>query len=54
MIAENGALISKNYNAAFMGNRQLANENTDAIYRNRIALTQGLPISTEVQRNFRE
>jgi len=54
VVAENAALISKNYNAAFLGNRQLANENTDALFRNRIALAQSLPSNTEVEVNFRE
>jgi len=53
-VAENGALINKNYNAAFLGNRQLANENTDALFRNRIALMQCLPANNEVQINYRE
>jgi len=54
VVAENSALISKNYNAAFLGNRQLANENTDALFRNRIALAQCLPSSTDVEVNYRE
>jgi len=53
-VAENTALISKNYNAAFLGNRQLANENTDALFRNRIALMQCLPSGSEVHVNYRE
>lgn len=53
-VAENAALIAKNYNAAFLGNRQLANENTDALFRNRIALFQCLPTNTDVERNYRE
>lgn len=53
-VAENTALIAKNYNAAFLGNRQLANENTDALFRNRIALMQALPTNNEVEINYRE
>jgi len=53
-VAENAALINKNYNAAFLGNRQLANENTDALFRNRIALMQCLPANNEVEINYRE
>lgn len=53
-VAENAALITKNYNAAFLGNRQLANENTDALFRNRIALLQALPATNEVEINYRE
>jgi hypothetical protein len=54
VVAENAALIAKNYNSAFLGNRQLANENTEALFRNRIALAQCLPASTDVEVNFRE
>jgi len=54
VIAENAALISKNYNAAFLGNRQLANENTEQIFRNRVALVGTLPTSDQVQTNYRE
>jgi len=53
-VAENAALIQKNYNAAFLGNRQLANENTEALFRNRLALLQCLPTNTDVEVNFRE
>jgi len=53
-VAENAALIAKNYNAAFLGNRQLANENTEALFRNRHALLQCLPTSNDVEVNFRE
>lgn len=52
--SENAALISKNYNSAFMGNRQLANENTDAIFRNKIALMQSLPSNNQAEINYRE
>ena len=32
MIEENRLMILSNYSAAFMGNRQLANSNTDEIF----------------------
>jgi len=54
MAAENNALILKNYNSAFLGNRQLANENTEAIFRNRINLLQCLPTTSDVEVNYRE
>jgi len=54
LVGENAALIAKNYNSAFLGNRQLANENTDAIFRNRVALLQCLPSTNDVETNFRE
>jgi len=53
-ISENAQLIHKNYSAAFLGNRQIANENTEAIFRNRHALINTLPSTNEVEINFRE
>jgi hypothetical protein len=53
-IEENRALILKNYAAAFMGNRQMANQNTDDIFRNRKAIVKALPCTTQVQLNFVE
>merc|ERR1711981_1462210 len=51
-IEENRALILKNYAAAFMGNRQMANQNTDDIFRNRKAILNSLPSGSLVQQNF--
>ncbi len=53
-IEENRALILKNYTAAFMGNRQLANQNTDDIFRNRKAILGSLDAQTDVQKNYVE
>ena len=53
-IEENRYLILKNYVAAFVGNRQLANQNTDDIFENRIAILENLDFTkgnTE-QENF--
>ena len=36
MIEENRLMILSNYSAAFMGNRQIANNNTDEIFENRL------------------
>jgi len=52
MIEENRALIMKNYAAAFMGNRQMANSNTDEIMKNRKAILDGMDSSTPVLANF--
>merc|ERR1719149_384623 len=52
MIEENRALIMKNYAAAFMGNRQMANSNTDEIMKNRKAILDGLDSTTPVLVNF--
>jgi hypothetical protein len=53
-ITENSDLILANRSAAFLGNRQLANDNSEQIFRNRIALMKTLPTGTDVQVNFRE
>ena len=54
MIEENRFLILKNYAAAFMGNRQIANQNTDDIFRNRYAILQQMHVEGPVQENFRD
>jgi len=54
IIQENTALIQKNYSSAFMGNRQLANQNTDDLFRNRQAIIRAIPAEGAVQANFRE
>ena len=53
-IEENRALILKNYTAAFMGNRQLANQNTDDIFRNRKTILSSLNTQTDSQQNYVE
>jgi hypothetical protein len=52
MIEENRLMILSNYSAAFMGNRQLANANTDEIFNNRAAILQGMVAEGDVQENF--
>ena len=54
IIEENRAMILKNYTAAFMGNRQLANQNTDDVFRNRKALIATVDAESDVQQNFKE
>jgi len=53
-IQENQASISRNYYAAFLGNRQLANQNTDDIFRNRYGIVRNIPADGPVQTNFKE
>jgi hypothetical protein len=53
-VEENRAGILKNYTAAFMGNRQLANQNTDDVFRNRKAILATLDTSSDVEENFKE
>jgi hypothetical protein len=50
-IEENRALILKNYSAAFAGNRQMANINTDDIFRNRKAILKSMKAADAVQLN---
>jgi hypothetical protein len=54
LVNENAALINKNYQAAFIGNRQLANQNTDDLFRNRLTIVRNIPATTPVQENYRE
>jgi len=53
-IEENRQLILKNYAAAFMGNRQIANTNTDDIFKNRYAILKTLKCKDQVEMNFRD
>jgi len=53
MIEENRANIMQNYKAAFTGNRQMVNENTEAIFKNRVAILDALKVDGPVQENFR-
>ena len=52
LIEENRMMLLSNYTAAFAGNRQLANMNTDAIFSNRIAFLRTLSPENDVQTNF--
>ena len=54
IVEENRAGILKNYTAAFMGNRQLANQNTDDVFRNRKAILATLEANSDVEANYRE
>lgn len=56
MVKENQASINRNYVAAFEGNRQLANANTDEIFHNRTVLMRNLGKGgklSDVQENLR-
>jgi len=54
LVVENQALIKKNYTAAFNGNRQLANQNTDDVFRNRLAIIRNIEAKTPVEINYKE
>ena len=52
MIEENRLMILSNYAAAFMGNRQLANHNTDEIFENRKAILESFDAQSDVEANY--
>jgi len=52
MIEENRLMILSNYAAAFMGNRQLANHNTDELFENRKAILSSVECGTDVEVNY--
>jgi len=54
VVEENHDSILKNYHAAFRGNRNLANANTDDLFRNRQMLIRCTKVDSDVQVNFRE
>jgi len=54
LVVENHAVINKNYSAAFNGNRQLANQNTDDLFRNRTAIVRNIAAKTPVEVNYKE
>ena len=54
LVQENQASISRNYFAAFLGNRQLANANTEDIFRNRTAIVRNIETPNPVLVNYRE
>ena len=45
-------MILSNYSAAFMGNRQIANNNTDEIFENRHAILDNVDTQNDVEENF--
>jgi len=52
-IEENKALLQRNYTSAFMGNRAIAIDNVDDLYRCRMAMLDALEPSSEVEANFK-
>ena len=53
-IEQNYASIMRNYNAAYMGNHHLANQETEEILRNRLAIMSNMITEEDVEVNFRE
>ena len=56
LVQENAALIRKNFSSAFNGNRQLTDQNTDDLFRNRMAVVASMPAdpSSSVQLAYAE
>ena len=52
MIEENRLMILSNYAAAFMGNRQFANSNTDKILNNGAEILNAMDTYGDAQENF--
>ena len=52
IIEENRMMILSNYSAAFLGNRQLANSNTDEVFDNRNAILSNYKAKTDVEENY--
>ena len=52
-IEENRALLSRNFSAAFNGNRAIAVDNIEDLYRCRMLMVDALTAKTDVQQNFK-
>ena len=52
IIEENRMMILSNYSAAFLGNRQLANSNTDEVFDNRNAILSNYKTKNDVEENY--
>ncbi len=53
-VEQNYNSIMRNYNSAFMGNHNLTAQNTDEIFRNRVAILSNMDVDGETEINFRE
>merc|ERR1711865_114643 len=53
LIEENRSLLMKNYACAFAGNRLMLNQNTDCIFKNRLAILDAMKVEGQEQINFR-
>ena len=52
-IEENRALLSRNFSAAFNGNRAIAVDNIEDLYRCRMLMIDALTAKTDIQQNFK-
>ena len=53
-VEQNYTSIMRNYSAAFLGNHNLTTQNTDNIFRNRVAILTNMEVEGEIEINFRE
>ena len=52
-IEENRALLSRNFSAAFNGNRAIAVDNIEDLYRCRLLMVDALEAKTDIEQNFK-
>ncbi len=52
-IEENRALLSRNFSAAFNGNRAIAVDNIEDLYRCRMLMVDSLEAKTDIEKNFK-
>ena len=53
-IEQNYTSIMRNYSSTFLGNHNLTTQNTDNLFRNRVAILTNMEVEGEVEINFRE
>ena len=53
-IDQNYSSIMRNYSTAFLSNHNLTTQNTDNLFRNRVAILSNMEVEGEVEINFRE
>ena len=53
-IEQNYTSIMRNYSSSFLGNHNLTTQNTDNLFRNRVAILTNMEVEGEVEINFRE
>ena len=53
-IEQNYTSIMRNYSSTFLGNHNLTTQNTDNLFRNRVAILTNMEVDGEIELNFRE
>ena len=53
-VEQNYTSIMRNYSSAFLGNHNLTTQNTDNLFRNRVAILTNMEVEGEIEINFRE